>query len=160
MLPEYAREFEQGGVARRIVTDADIPTVVVAMHEHELLGVLPARNSDHWHLLGEPAFFHLGLDGNLLAFRRHLDEQCAVGIVDCDDRNIRLAWKIIEIGRAPYRSANTPMNVNAGIDCDDTDRALALELKHLARKRKAFRHNDLAAQPFCRGQLIVLILVE
>ena len=51
------------------------------------------------------------------------------------------------------------MDVGAGIDGDDADRALLLELQDLLRERKALGDDDLAAER-SGGQRWVLVLVE
>src|SRR6185436_3367502 len=56
MLPQNARDLDHGGIAGRVVADTDLPRVVVAMQQDELLGVLRAADLDHRQLALEPAF--------------------------------------------------------------------------------------------------------
>ena len=160
VLPQHARELEQGGVAGGVVADADVPAVVVAVHQHELIRLAGALDLDHRHLLAVPAFLHLGADRGAAAALGERDQLLAVGIVHHDDRDARLARQVVEIGRAPDRGADAPMRIGAGIDRDHAERALLLELEHLLRKREAFGNDDLALDALRRRQRRILVLGE
>ncbi len=113
VLPQHARQLQQRSVTGRVVADADIPTVVMAVHQDERVLVLGAWNGSDRDLLLEPADLHFGLDGHLAALFGERHQLLTVGVVDGDDGDFWRARQVGQIGRAPDGGAGTPMDVDA-----------------------------------------------
>src|SRR5262245_35359104 len=91
MSPKYARKLEQGGIPRSVVANTDVPTVVMTVHEHELLGFALPPDLDHRQLLGVPALLHGRDNGGAAAPLRTCNQLGAIRLIDSHNRDTRLA---------------------------------------------------------------------
>src|SRR5262245_66647883 len=119
MLPKYPCKLQEGGISGRVVANAHVPTVVMTMHEHKFLGFALTPDFDHRHLLLVPALLQGGHYAGTGSRLRQRDQLTSVGIVDGHNRDPRLARQIVEIGCAPDRRADTPVDVRAGIRSEE-----------------------------------------
>ena len=149
-LPQHARQLHQRRIAGRVVADADVPTVVMPVHQHVFLRLLCARNGRHRHLLHEPAFQHLGDDGCLAAAIGQRHQHAPVGIVHRHHGDLRLARQIGQIRASPDRRARSPVDVDTGIDRDQPDAAPLLDQRRQRRIAEARDDRNPAADHVLR----------
>src|SRR5690606_30418546 len=62
VVPQHASDLQQRRVPGGVVADADVPRVVVAVQQDELLGLLGAGDAHHRDLRGVPALLEDGHD--------------------------------------------------------------------------------------------------
>jgi len=130
------------------------------VQEHVLVRLLVAANEDFGEFRPEPALFHLGKQFDASASIGDFDERLAVRLIDRNRNDIRFARQIVEIRRAPDGRANAPVNVDAGIDADDADRAQFFELRNHAGARETLGDDDLAGNHRADVAGRVQLLVE
>ena len=146
--PQHARELEQRRVAGRVVADALVPGVVVAVDEQELVGILLAADLDDRQQAGHPAFAQPRLHRRTHGAALHVgDQRLAVRMVDAHDRRRRLAADRLRGRRAPDGRADAFVDALPGMDVDLRDRAAPLERLHRAGHREAFGEHDAARRP-------------
>src|SRR5262249_48875355 len=97
MSPKHACKLEQGGVSRGVVADPDVPTVVMAVHEDELLRFALPFDLDHRQLLRIPALLHGRDNGGAAPPLRTCDQLGAIRLVGSHSRYTLLAPHIAAI---------------------------------------------------------------
>ena len=142
---EDARQLQQRGVADGVVADADIPGIDMAMDQHKALRLDIPLDLGHQAGTFEPALFQQRMQGGMHGCVFHLREQLiAVGAIDGDDRDARLALVGIQVGRAPDGGADAPVDIDAGVDEDAALGALVLEVPDRRRAAEAVHDHDFA----------------
>src|SRR6185436_299694 len=131
------------GVAGGVVADADVPRIVVTVHEEEFIGIVGAADLGDWQLAWCPPFAQPRPDGGAWsALRRQRDEALAVGLVDAHDRRARLRRQRRWCRRSPDRRADALVNGFTRMDEDLRDRAAPLERLHGTGHRVALGDDD------------------
>ena len=145
VLAEHPCSLEQRRVAGRVVADADVPGVEMAVQEHEPLRLVRPLELGDEHRNRAPALLVLRDDGRGRGAGGDLLEQPApVRSRDGDDRDLRLAREARQVGRAPDRGADPLVDPLARRDEDRSQRAAGLEVGDLARHRQALGDDELA----------------
>src|SRR5688572_20353080 len=146
MFPEHTRHLEERRVSNGVVTDAEVPGVVVAVQEHERVWLFGARNGHDGNGRLEPTFLDVRNKRCRLPALGSFDELEAVGIVDGDDSDLRLAREVAQVGRAPDGGADSPVRVLPRVYRNHAKRAAGLEVRDLAGHAEAFGDDELPAE--------------
>jgi hypothetical protein len=94
----------------------------------------------------EPPFDEIGSERRRLAAFGGFDQLEAVGIVDSDHSDLRLAREVAQVRRPPDRGADSPVRVLPGIHGNHAERAAGLEMRDFAWHSEAFGDDELSVQ--------------
>jgi hypothetical protein len=141
---QRARELQQCGVADRVVADADIPRIVVTVHEHEFIRIVGARDLGDRQQARRPSLAQPGANPDPRTVRGQCGQPGAIRRVHADDRRPRLPRQRVRRRRTPDRRADPLVDVGARMNEDLCDGPSPLERMHGPGHRVPFGEHDFA----------------